>query len=176
MLVASLEAILQSGITLYCGAGGVYLTDQAVDPGQLSAWSVLTGGRQGDLLFGSADRGLIVRPDRQEAIQRLGPLNRSFSQSSQGGLTGPGVKQYLSALAAHSARYQGKAPAASTASSKGTAARAVYDEPAIPPRPWLSSGLNRSVSGREPLELRLRDPRRREHQKLRPRRRREQLR
>ena len=165
VLVASLEAILQSGITLYCGAEGVYLTDQAVDPGQLSAWSVLTGGRQGDLLFGSADRGLIVRPDRQEAIQRLGPLNRSFSQSSQGGLTGPGVKQYLSALAAHSARYQGKAPAASTASSKGTAARAVYD-----------SGLNRSVSGREPLELRLRDPRRREHQKLRPRRRREQLR
>ena len=127
VLVASLEAILQSGITLYCGAEGVYLTDQAVDPGQLSAWSVLTGGRQGDLLFGSADRGLIVRPDRQEAIQRLGPLNRSFSQSSQGGLTGPGVKQYLSALAAR------KAPAASTASSKGTAARAVYDEPAIPP-------------------------------------------
>ena len=110
-----------------------------LDPGrcvcrrQLSAWSVLTGGRQGDLLFGSADRGRIVRPDRQEAIQRLGPLNRSFSQSSQGGLTGPGVKQYLSVLAAHSARYQGKAPAASTASSKGTAARAVYDEPAIPP-------------------------------------------
>ena len=133
VLVASLEAILQSGITLYCGAEGVYLTDQAVDPGQLSAWSVLTGGRQGDLLFGSADRGLIVRPDRQEAIQRLEPLSRSFSQSSQGGLTGPGVKQYLGALAAHSARYQGKAPAASTASSKGTAARAVYDEPAIPP-------------------------------------------
>ena len=43
VLVASLEAILQSGITLYCGAEGVYLTDQAVDPGQLSAWSVLTG-------------------------------------------------------------------------------------------------------------------------------------
>ena len=47
VLVASLEAILHSGITLYCGAEGVYLTDQAVDPGQLSAWSVLTGGRQG---------------------------------------------------------------------------------------------------------------------------------
>ncbi|CAJ1400134.1 unnamed protein product [Effrenium voratum] len=166
VLVASLEAILRSGITLYCGAEGVYLTDQAVDPGQLSAWSVLTGGRQGDLLFGSADRGLIVRPDRQESIQRLGPLNRSFSQSSQGGLTGPGVKQYLSALAAYSARYQGKAPAA-------RAQRGLLLEQSMMclpfPRPWLSSGRNKSVSGREPLELRLRDPRRREHQKLRPR-------
>ena len=47
---------------------------------------------------------LIARANRQKAIQRMGPLNRSFSQSSTGGRTRPGVRKYLAPLQAHNAR------------------------------------------------------------------------